>query len=73
MNGFVTDVKHRRFARKVYSLYQKDWIKNHRQIAKDGCIYACFNEFTDCEFADEECMRELLDEENFKLWLSYNS
>lgn len=35
-----------------------------------GEMYACFNEFVDCEYQDPSYMRHLLSDDDYAVWLS---
>lgn len=45
-----------------------DWYVISWQAEHDEGEPVCFNEFCDCEFCDDECMRSLLSDEKYKVW-----
>lgn len=45
-----------------------DWYLPSWQAEHDEGEPACFDEFCDCEFCDEDCMRALLSDELYWLW-----
>lgn len=64
----------------AYEEYKKQWCKlrnldyektqklfDNDEETKDG-MFACREEFEDCEFSDESSMKELLNSESFEAW-----
>ena len=47
-----------------YDWYLLSWKAEH-----DEGEPVCFDEFCDCEFSDDECMRNLLSDELFLVWM----
>lgn len=67
------------FLEKAYELYKQDWCSQRGYILGEenengfnGELYVCKDEFADCEFNDENCMKSLLDSDDFVIWKSLN-
>lgn len=53
----------KRLQSEAYEQYVISWQAEH-----DEGEPACFNEFCDCEFCEDECMKTLLTEQQYKVW-----
>lgn len=64
----IIETRYTILAEKAYDLYCLDWKGEHQGSCFDGCQEVCFDEFLTNEFRDDECMKYLLNDEDYILW-----
>lgn len=72
----IKDTQYNVLSDKAYELYKIDWCSQRNYKINDvdeesgfaGELYVCLDEFKDVEFKDEEYIKYLLNDEDFRLW-----
>lgn len=72
----IKETQFYQLAEKAYGLYIEDWCKVRGYNVSDvdeefginGECYACFEEFKEIEFRNEEYMKNLLNQEDYNTW-----
>lgn len=72
----IKSVRFMQLANKTYGYYKADWCRERGYNMDDideeygyrGECYACYDEFLDNEFRDEDYMKYLLNEKDFEDW-----
>ena len=67
---------YREILQKTYDIYKEKWCDARgynlsecdEEVGFQGECYACIREFEAYEFSDEECMRHILDDNDYKEW-----
>ena len=77
----IEDTRFDCLAEDIYPIYKDEWVSSRGYNIEDydeekgfpgGESFSCFGEFRDAEYREDECMRDLLEEEHPVLWKLWN-